>query len=128
MPAPRNLAPIASAVVWAKSGPTMMARAVGNNISNLTQSTVSSITYRVSNEVGDVTVDSGSLTASAVIFNTLQTDDRWTFDSTGYNFRYAMNKNQLPEAGVFIATFMIVPTTGEQFPIVFRLDAQDPHI
>jgi len=37
---------------------------------------------------------------SSVIFNSLQTSDpRWTVDSTGYNFRYTLKADDIPDGG-----------------------------
>lgn len=129
MPVPNDLAPVARAKVYEQTGPTLMARLVGNDASNVTQAKLSSGTYVVVDADG-TTVSSGSLTIASVIFDTLQTDARWDYDDTGYNFRYAMTKTQLPAAGVYEVRFTFVPAGGygEQFHVVFELDAQDAYI
>src|ERR1700680_3312199 len=56
------------------------------------QAGLSTITYKVEDITAPViaAIASGSLTVSAVIFNTIQTDSEWVQDTTGYNFKHAM--------------------------------------
>ena len=96
----------------AKNGTAiLMARVLGWNAVALTQSdfgTVSSSSsgicdwparysvYLIDEDDPDTRTvvtghDDNALTISDIIFNTLQTDDRWTVDSTGYNFRHEID-------------------------------------
>lgn len=63
----------------------------------LIQADVSSIAYQV-DDLDDPTAtgDTGSLTTSDVIFDTLQTGNLWTEDDTGYNFAWT------PAASLFV--------------------------
>lgn len=56
---------------------------------NITQADVTSIEYQIYPH-NSTTAHTGAtaLTVSSVIFDTLQTDARWTKDATGYNFRH----------------------------------------
>ena len=65
---------------------------------NVTQSDVGSISYAIyyADDLEEHTASS-SLTVSAVIFDTLQTDDRWTTDNTGYNFRHDVGHTVLTD-------------------------------
>lgn len=65
-----------------------------------------------------------SLTVASVVFDTLQTDARWTADTTGYNFRHAVVANILvdPEIHMFEFTFTPAsPYASMVFPIVFEV-------
>ena len=44
-------------------------------------------------------VASSALTVANVVFDTLQTDGRWTKDSTGYNFRHEAAPASVPTGG-----------------------------
>ncbi len=60
---------------------------------NITQAGLTSITcnvYDLKGNTPSTPVLTPTLTVSATIFDTLQTDARWTRDATGYNFRHDM--------------------------------------
>jgi len=65
-----------------------MARIQGDDAVNITQSDVTSITLKTFLNYGTTATSTTSLTVSAVVFDALQTDARWTKDSTGYCFRF----------------------------------------
>lgn len=94
---------ITKAAVWEGSGGhQLMARVYGADNTVIVQADVTSIAYSIRSLHDLATVvDSGSLTVSSVIFDTLQTDARWTEDSTGYNFRTTISAAQVPEPGVY---------------------------
>lgn len=86
--------PLITGVVAAQSGVTLMARINGNAGTPVTRATLSSIAYTVTDLVS-AGQDAGTLTVSAVIFDSLQNDPRWVRDSAdhagpdgscGYNF------------------------------------------
>lgn len=63
----------------------------------LQQADLSSIALSVYDECDPSTaIATATLTISAVVFNTLQTDARWTLDSTGYNFAYWTATTHMP--------------------------------
>jgi hypothetical protein len=74
---------------------TIMARIHGDG-ANLVQADISSISYQIFYTDSD-TAHTGetSLTVSTVVYDTLQTDARWTVDSTGYNFRHDVSDGVL---------------------------------
>ena len=89
---------------------SIMARVHANG-SNLLQADVSSITYSIFYTDSTVAhTTSTALTVSSVIYDTLQTDSRWTVDGTGYNFRHDVAASVLTD-----------PTRVYQFEYLFTL-------
>ncbi len=105
-------------------GATLLARIVGNDAANVTQASVSSITYQVFKRGATTDIAAASpLTVSAVIFDTLQTGDEWTVDATGYNFKYVTDVLELPDGkSVFIFEFKVTPTSGPPFYLLFEIN------
>lgn len=106
--------------VWEDGGAAMMARVVGNDAANIVQADIASIARNVF--IGS-TLNSGptALTVATVVFDTLQTDARWSVDSTGYNFRDDVG------AAIFAAgstlyrlEYAFTPASGEVFQVVFE--------
>lgn len=84
-------------VVWEDNGFSLMSRVIGDDATDVRQADISTITWKLfDKEARTVVVDSGSLTVSSVIFDTLQTDARWKADSEGYNFRWDVPETLLP--------------------------------
>lgn len=119
MPAPS----IHRATVFEDSGASCMARIVGNDAANATQASITGITYSVYN--GDTAIiEDSALTVATVVFDTLQTDARWTEDSTGYNFRHDLPATTFPTGdAVYRVEYVFNPVSGEDFAVVFELTA-----
>lgn len=83
----------------------------------ITQATVSSITWKSFDLCDrDTTVGSGTLTVTDVVFDSLQTDDRWTEDSTGYNFRHDVpGTNQADGDTIYRYEYKVTMTAGGVF-------------
>jgi len=64
----------------------------------------------------DNTVLDAALTVSSVVFDTLQTDGRWTRDSTGYNFLYDVADSICTEAGTLYLFEAVIETSGGSLP------------
>lgn len=83
---------------YADAGVSIRCRITNNAGTDITQASLSSIAYKVSYYAseddaeeatnGTAVVSSGTLTISAVVFDTLQTPSTWTVDTAGYNFKY----------------------------------------
>lgn len=89
--------PVVTGVASLNSGVTLMARVLGQPGTPITQASLSTITYAVSDLTTGVNLSKGNpLTISAVVFDALvQNDPRWTKDTAkapgadglaGYNF------------------------------------------
>lgn len=66
--------------------------------------------------------DNVALGVGDVLFASLQTDDRWTLDAQGYNFRHEIDissSNAFPKAGVrYYVRYRLAPSVGQ--PVIFR--------
>ena len=119
---------ITKANVWEDSDCVCMARVVGIDADEITQADVSSIALKVFDEDAadpDTAVSEASLTVSAVVFDTLQTDARWQVDTTGYNFRYTIPAAALATGDhTYTVEFVFTMADTTKFPVVFSLYAQ----
>lgn len=105
------------------SSVSLMRCITGPNGVNITQASISSITYKVFDldDTSEPTA-TGSLTVSSVVFDTLQTDARWTKDSIGYNFRWDTPAALLEDGNkVYRFEIKFTTTAGEVFPVVFHV-------
>lgn len=108
-------------------GVTLMARIVGNAATNITQATLTSITYTVVDKADPTTliVSGSAVTISSSVFDTLQTDARWTADSTGYNFRHTVAASVISTGErTYRIEYKFTPTSGEVFYAVFEITAR----
>jgi hypothetical protein len=114
---------IKSATVFEDSGVILMARIVNDAGTLLTQATTTSITcksYDTSDPTG--TPVTPTVVVASVIFDTLQTPDIWTEDSTGYNFKHVLPATAIPNGDrTYQVEYKITPTSGEAFYLVFQL-------
>lgn len=112
---------------------TFMARIRGNAYSLITQATTSTITcaiYDRASATPGTAVATPTVTVSSAIFDTLQTDGRWTVDtssapgsdgSAGYNFLFQVAGSAFSgPSRVYDVEFRITPTSGEVITQGFR--------
>jgi len=121
--------------VYKNGTATLMARIVEDDATRIVQADVSTIVYSVylldSSDPDTQTVQTGhdgvSLTVANVIFDTLQTDDRWTEDSTGYNFRHTVDVSSNAAFGTAGRTYRVeytlTPDSGQDILLRFDLYA-----
>ena len=111
--------------------PNLMARVTGSDAVAITQAAIASIAYAVY-DLADTSaaVDSGTLTVADVVFDSLQTDARWTEDSTGYNFRWQLDGSQIDNFDVasgaeqkkrYRAEAVLTDTAGDKIVLVWQL-------
>lgn len=111
----------------AKSGCPIFARIQNVNTgAYLTQASLSSISYKITDLTLQAMVATRTLTIGSVIFDTLQTaDSRWTQDATGYNFAYTIPAADLTFAASEDATLNPV-LHSFQVDIQFVLASGEP--
>ena len=122
--------------VFKNGSATLLGRVVGVDGSPITQSGVDSAKYTVY-RLDEDDPDAGESIAghadvaiapvSSLIFDTLQNDDLWDVDSTGYNFKYVLDvsTNQaFAFAGrTYRVVFELTPTSGQVILVRFRVHA-----
>ena len=97
---------------------TCMAR-IQMNGANITQSDISAIERKIFDLDGDgpdTAEDTSTPSVSTVVFDTLQTDGRWTKGGTGYNFRQLVGGALFPEANRrYLIEYKFTGDSGEIF-------------
>jgi len=129
--------PIATEIystVFKNGSATMLARVVGADAQPIVQADIASATYSVFLLDGDdpngrtaVTGQTDvSLTVADIIFDTLQTDDLWTVDDTGYNFRHVLDVSAAEAFAVAgracLVEYRLTPVAGQVIVIRFRVN------
>lgn len=116
-------AAVTQGVIFEDSGCSPMARLKGQSGGNVTQASLSAISYTVIDKTTQaVIVAATSLTIADVIFDSLQTDARWTKDSTGYNFRHDLAAASFPEGNTtYRVEYTFTPVSGAVFRAVFEM-------
>jgi hypothetical protein len=138
------LTPIFRGTVSGQTGTTLMARLRGQNGVLVTQGTLLSITYTITNITTGAAVGSGTLVVSTVIFDSLQQNDpRWKQDSAakpgldgvwGFNFLAQIPAASFPvspqsTAGIaapnptYQVDCVFTPIAGEPFRVIFQVTA-----
>lgn len=90
---------VTNTVGWQGTPFMFLARITGFSGALLDPANVNDIAYEVIDTVTDEVVESDDLVTATVLFDTLQTDGRWTLDSIGYNFRHLMDGDAFPVGG-----------------------------
>ena len=109
------------------SSVSLMFRVLGADAANITQASLSSITYAVYDldaTTPTSSVTTGTLTISDVVFDALQTDARWTVDDLGYNFRDDIAATVFSVGGhTYQVEHKFTATGGEIWHLVSRVQA-----
>lgn len=106
----------AFSVFWVNEGtsPTIMGNFLIHDGTSAQKADITSISYKVY-DVDDATavVIEGDLAKADVFFDTLQTDARWTIDSTGFNFAWPAPATICPDSGKrYRVQFTTTPAVG----------------
>jgi len=123
-----------TAIVTEDGAFSVMARVdLDGAVASFLQASLTSITWKVY-DVTDLSTAfaTGSATISTDVFDTLQTDGRWstvTGDTTGYNFKYEFAATVFTTPGRYRLEFLVIPSAGagSQFFIVDK-DTREPPV
>ncbi len=113
--------------IFEGAGAYLMARVLGNAGAAVAQADISSIAYTIY-DLDDTSSSSsdGSLTVANVVYDTLQTDARWSKDSTGYNFGWSAGAALFRDGGkVYQVEVEFTPASGENFVHVFLVTVKE---
>ena len=128
-----------SGQVAAGSGVTVLARLRGQDGALVTRASLSSIAYSVANLTTGAVLGTGTFTISSAVFDSLQSDARWTQDtearpgpdgSHGYNFAATLPASLFATSTLSAtaaqaappriqADVLFTPTSGEPFRVVW---------
>ena len=114
--------------IWEDASVALMARITGADGTAIAQADVSTITYAVydtHSTTKNTATTSGSVVVADDVFDTLQTDSRWSVDSTGYNFRHDIAATVFTVGGhVYEVEYKFTAATAEVYWVVFELDVK----
>jgi len=90
-----------------------------------TQAAISSISYSVKDEDGSAIATDVALTVSDVIFDVAQgtaanPDERWSGDSSGFNFAVELPATAFPSATHTRVEFTFTPASGAAFKLLYE--------
>jgi len=121
--------------VFKNGSATLLARVVGANGVAVTQADIASATYTVylldESDPDTATPVTGhtdvALDVASLICDSLQVDDLWDVDQTGYNFKHTLDVSTHQAFSVagrtYRAVFRLTPNSGQAILIRFRLHA-----
>lgn len=122
------------ATVMKNGTATLMARVLGHAAAAIAPDDVASIGYSVyllDDDDPDARTavaghDDVGLTVADVLFDPLQTDDRWTVDTTGYNFRHTLDVSSNPAFAIagrrYLVEYRLTPVDGQVILVRFRIN------
>ncbi len=113
---------------------TVLGRIVGADAAAIVKADISTITYSIY-LLDDQDADSRtavtnhsavSLTVSAVVFDSLQTDAIWTVDSTGYNFKHVLDVSSDVAFAIagrrYLVEYTLTPDSGQVILVRARVN------
>ena len=122
-------------VVFKNGSATLLARVVGADATPVTRADVASAAYTVylldENDPDAATAVSGhtnvAVDVASLVYDSLQLDDLWDVDDTGYNFRHLLDvsaQQAFATAGrSYRVVFELVPAAGQVILVRFRVHA-----
>lgn len=116
--------------VWERSAAYIMARITGLSGEVVTQLSFDAVSVLITKLPSLDVVTPPTLTVAGVFFNTLQTDERWTKDKTGYNFGHLLDGDTyLTDPGsTYQLAYLFEPAGGlEKIRRAVRLQPQQIH-
>ena len=92
----------------------------------ITQATTDSVVCRsVDLDDTSTAISQPDITVSTSVFDSLQTDSRWTVNASGYNFGFILPGSAIPSARkTYLVTFDFVPTSGETVRHAWRITTE----
>lgn len=111
--------------IWEDGDVTEMARFTVNG-SNGVQADLTSITRKIFDlDNKDTVIATDTIVIADAVFDTLQTDGRWTEDATGYNFRDRVGGSNFASGGqTYRVEYYFVGASSEKFFVVYEHPAR----
>lgn len=113
--------------IWEDQDLVVMARVKGVDRQLIIQSTLSSISVTVTDlSNGEQVSTALAPSVASTVFDTLQTDARWTKDRTGYNFRYTIPGTYFPSGGRdYWVEVEFTPASGSVFTAAWQVSVHE---
>lgn len=109
------------------SGVSSMARVMGHDGATIVQRDMDTIRRTIYNKATGELIQQGQpLTVADIVFDTLQTDDRWTADAIGYNFRDDIPAAKFADGdATYRIEYKFTPVDGEAWRVPFEATATE---
>lgn len=113
--------------IWEDGDVTEMARFQVNGVNGV-QANLTSIArniFDLSGATPGTSLGEVDIVVADSVFDTLQTDARWTKDLTGYNFRDRVPAAQFTTGGrTYLVEYLFTGTSAEKFWVVYKHPAK----
>lgn len=113
---------------WEGADLVVMARIKGLDALYINQVSISTVAVKVFDMKDPDRAQIGatySPSVASTVFDTLQTDARWTKDRTGYNFRVTVAGAYFPAGDrPYRVEIVFTPVSGAPFPLVVSVNAR----
>lgn len=123
-----DLTEIVKLSIWEDAGCQIMARITGNSGTPITPNEIDTITCKVFDLNGDTpysAVATPTIAVASTVFSELQTDARWTRDTTGYNFRHDLPATIFTTGDhKYRIEYLFTPKAGSVFWVVAEVYAR----
>lgn len=112
--------------VWEDGGATTLARILGLDGDLIVQADVSTITCLVYDITSAASIITPTVTVASAVFDTLQTDARWSVDTTGFNFSYALPATAFPTGEHdYRIEYKFTPASGAAYFVVYQVHSRE---
>ena len=117
---------ITRAIATENSSATILTRVLGADGNPVTRADVSAVTVKVWDRDGAALINTHTPDVADAIYDTLQLDPRWTFDSTGYNLAIDIPGADLPDGDTtYRIEIKLTPTSGDGIYVIVDLKTEN---
>jgi hypothetical protein len=105
---------------------TVLARVIGGDGNAITSADIATVAWTVYDVDAQQQTDTGSPDVDDCIYDTLQTDGRWTTDSIGFNLAVDIDDTAFPVGGdCYQVRITLTPVSGDPYSVVAMIQTRE---